>query len=165
MNNYEALIHKFYTAFSEKDAEKMADCYHSDVIFSDPAFGVLKGEQVSNMWRMLCYSQKDKEFKVTYKNVQSSGNIVMADWEAFYEFGPTGRKVHNKIHAQFELKEGLIIKHTDKFNLHAWASQALGFKGWIVGGTSFFRKKLNRQTHKTLNQFERKQNVQRKTKN
>ena len=80
-----------------------------------------------------------------------------ANWEAIYNFSKTGRKVHNKIKAEFEFKDGKIIKHTDTFDLHKWAKQAMGFKGFLLGGTSFFKKKLNAQTNKLLSSFEKKQ--------
>ncbi len=148
------LIDKFYTAFTNLDAETMASCYHDDIVFHDPAFGQLKGNRAGNMWRMLCASQKDKNMKVTYSNVEASDLTGKAHWEAHYIFSKTGRKVHNLIDAQFEFKDGLIIKHTDHFNLHRWASQAMGLKGMLLGGTGFFQNKLQGQTNRLLDKFE-----------
>ncbi|SDS29958.1 Ketosteroid isomerase-related protein [Formosa sp. Hel1_31_208] len=148
------LIHKFYKAFTELDAETMASCYHAEVVFEDPAFGKLKGEHAGNMWRMLCASQKGKDFRVTYSDIQTNKHSGSASWQAFYTFSKTGSEVHNSIVAQFEFKDGSIIKHTDQFNLHKWAKQALGFKGFLLGGTSFFRNKLQRQTNILLKAFE-----------
>ena len=48
-----ALIKQFYTAFAAGDAKKMAQCYHEDIVFRDPAFGTLQGARVSSMWEML----------------------------------------------------------------------------------------------------------------
>ena len=149
-------IEKFYQAFHQLDAETMAECYHPEVVFEDPAFGVLHGERAKNMWRMLCHSQKGKDFKITFSNIKSDGTTGSANWEAFYKFSQTGRDVHNIITASFEFKDGKIIKHTDHFNLHTWAKQAMGFKGWLLGGTSFFKKKLNAQTNKLLDKFEQR---------
>ncbi|MGH2565783.1 MAG: hypothetical protein ACRDE5_14800, partial [Ginsengibacter sp.] len=77
-------------------------------------------------------------------------------WEAWYTFSKTGRKVHNIIDAQFEFKDFKIIRHTDSFNLHKWASQALGWKGWLLGGTKFFATKINAQTCRSLTDFKEK---------
>ena len=151
----EDVIQIFYTAFAELDSEKMATCYHKDIVFEDPAFGQLKGIHAGNMWRMLCESQKGKEFIVTSSSITADNSKGSAHWEAKYNFSKTGRKVHNKIDAEFEFKDGLIIKHTDLFNLHNWAKQALGFKGLLLGGTSFFKKKLNAQTKSLLEKFEK----------
>ena len=76
-----------------------------------------------------------------------------AKWEAFYTFSQTGKKVHNKISASFEFKDGLIVKHTDDFNLHTWAKQAMGIKGLVLGGTSFFKNKLHEKTNALLDKF------------
>lgn len=129
----ENLITKFYTSFKNIDADYMVECYHKDIIFIDPAFGTLKGEHAKNIWRMLCDSQKGKGFVVTFSDIFINKNTGKANWEAIYNFSKTGRKVYNKIAAEFEFKNGLIIKHTDIFNLHKCATQALGFKGLLIG--------------------------------
>ena len=101
---------------------------------------------------MLCESQKGKDFKVQHSAVTSDS----AYWEAFYTFNKSGRKVHNKIHAKFEFKDGLIIRHSDFFDLHRWAKQALGFSGAVLGWSGYFKKKLQKQTHYLLYKFEQK---------
>ena len=149
-----SIISNFYAAFAELDAEGMVAYYHDDIVFQDPAFGQQKGERAKNMWRMLCQSQKGKDFRMEYSDVTSKGIYARAHWEAHYNFSQTGRRVHNKIDASFKFKDGLIVQHDDSFNLHAWAKQALGFKGIVLGGTSFFQRKLNAQTNAMLSKFE-----------
>lgn len=145
------LIETFYTGLSNRDAETMILCYHDDVVFEDPGFGKLKGDRAKNMWCMLC--KKARNFKVEFSQIEANDQNGSAHWEAWYTFSKTGRSVHNKIDAQFEFKDGKIIKHTDDFNLHRWASQAIGWKGTLLGGTGFFKKKLILQTNKMLDKF------------
>ena len=145
------IIEKFYIAFAQKDWQTMHSCYHQDVVFEDPAFGQLKGDDARKMWKMLC--QQGKDLELTFSNISCAENEGSANWEAHYTFSKTGRKVHNIVSATFELKDGLIIKHTDQFNLHKWAGQALGLSGRILGGTSFFKKKLNAQTNSLLRKY------------
>jgi len=151
-----SIIENFYRAFDNLDAESMIDCYHKDIKFEDPAFGVLNGEKAKNMWRMLCNSQKGKDFKVKASNIVYNNMKGTADWEAYYTFSKTGRKVHNVISAEFEFKDGKIVNHFDQFDLYKWSKQALGFKGLLLGWTTFFKKKLNAQTNKLLSEFELK---------
>jgi len=149
-----SIIEEFYEAFSNLDAENMVKHYHPDVVFKDPAFGELKAEHAKNMWRMLCHSQKGKGFKVTYQVVDFTGEKANAQWEAIYTFSQTGRKVHNKISASFVIENGLIVEHTDEFNLYAWSKQAMGIKGLLIGKTSFFKNKLQQKTNSLLTRFE-----------
>ncbi|MBL4593667.1 MAG: nuclear transport factor 2 family protein [Flavobacteriales bacterium] len=149
------LVETFYQAFEKLDAETMIDCYHKEVIFRDPAFGVLRGEKAKNMWRMLCESQKGKKFIIETSNIKANDKKGSAHWEAYYNFSKTGRKVHNIIEATFEFEDGKIITHNDHFNLHKWAKQALGIKGVLIGGTSFFQKKIISQTNQLLINFEK----------
>ena len=82
--------------------------------------------------------------EITHSHVSETGERGSADWVAVYVFSATGRRVINRIHAEFEFKDGKIYRHRDSFNLHKWASQAMGFKGKLLGGTSFFRKKVQK---------------------
>lgn len=150
------LIEKFYQAFSHLDSETMSECYHEKVTFKDPAFGVLEGVRAKNMWRMLCKSQKGKDFNVKAYDIHVDGDRGTARWEAFYTFSKTGRKIHNIIDAEFEFSDGKIISHTDRFDLYRWSKQALGVKGFMMGWTAFFKRQLNAQTNKLLDRFEEK---------
>jgi len=151
-----ALIESFYQSFANLDAEGMAACYHKEIIFEDPAFGVLKGEKAANMWRMLCESQKGKDFRVVFSNIKADERNGNAHWEAFYTFSKTDRKVHNIIEAEFEFRDGKIIKHTDSFDLYRWARQALGISGLLIGWSPYFKGKLQTQTNRLLARFEEK---------
>ena len=144
------IIAQFYTAFQTLDAEKMVSFYHDDIKFTDPAFGTLYGNDVKNMWHMICSRAKD--FSLEYNQVTETS----AYWEPTYTFSATGNTVINKIDATFEFKDGKISKHTDVFDLHEWASQAMGLKGRLFGGTKFFKKKLNEQTKQFLASYTKK---------
>ncbi len=145
------LLIKFYQAFQRGDADMMASCYHPEVQFHDPAFGHLKGKEVPAMWDMLC--TRGKNLIITFSDIQADANGGTAHWEATYTFSQTGRTIHNIIDATFAFQDGLIINHQDDFNIHRWAAQAMGWKGWLLGGTSFFQRKLQAQTRKALEQW------------
>lgn len=151
INPMKGLIEKFYTAFQNKDAETMISCYHDDITFCDPAFGELKGDDAKAMWRMLCGNASD--LKIEFCDINASLKKGSVHWEAWYTFSRTGRKVQNVVNAEFEFKDSKIIKHTDNFKLYKWASQAMGWKGKLLGGTTFFKNKLNQQTNRMLSEF------------
>ncbi len=136
----------------------MLEYYDDNITFEDPAFGVLQGEDAKNMWRMLCKTQQGKDFKVVTSNIEYTPEVGKARWEAFYTFSKTGRKVHNVVNATFKFKDGKIINHVDKFNLYRWSKQAMGFKGFLLGWTAFFKQQLNHQTRFLLLDFQKKRN-------
>jgi len=145
------LIINFYTAFMNKDAEKMAACYTDDVVFNDPVFKNLKGEEVRDMWRMLLGSATD--LKVSFSDVEANGIKGSASWEAIYPFSKTGNIVHNKIKASFEFENGKIVRHTDDFDLWKWAGMALGVSGKLLGWTSFMQGKIKDTAQKSLDKY------------
>ncbi|MEQ9309633.1 MAG: nuclear transport factor 2 family protein [Balneolaceae bacterium] len=140
----------FYTAFSKKDHEGMANCYHEEIYFRDEAFE-LNGKEVQAMWHMLCLRGKD--LVIEFGDLVEEGETVTAKWEAKYTFSATKRKVHNKIHAKFKFKEGLIVEHIDSFNFWKWSSQALGLPGYLLGWSFFLKKKVRDQAGNSLNAF------------
>ena len=145
------LIEKFYTAFQKLDAGAMADCYHADVRFYDPVFLHLNATEAGAMWRMLCSGAKRLE--ITFGDIQTNEQTGSAHWEARYDFSATGRPVHNKIEAEFEFKDGKIIKHKDAFDFWKWSSQALGPVGLLLGGTPIVRGKVQKQAAERLAKF------------
>lgn len=147
------IVQNFYEAFQKRDAETMVELYHDEVILKDPAFGTLKGEHAKNMWRMLCQNAKD--LQINAHNFLASENKVSCTWNAQYTFQQTGNVVKNTINAIFEFKDDKIYRHMDDFNLHEWAGQAIGFKGWLIGWSSYFQKKLQEQTNRLLLKFEK----------
>jgi len=142
-----AVIQRFYQAFALRDAAAMNACYSADVEFTDPAFGTLKGDDARAMWTMLCGRSKD--LKVEFRDVTADERTGAAHWEAWYTFAATGKSVHNIIEARFELKDGLIARHTDDFDFGRWAVQALGVPK-LLAKTSMFRKGFQRKARAML---------------
>jgi ketosteroid isomerase-like protein len=140
MHTNEQLIHTFYEAFARRDAEAMAACYHDDIVFSDPAFGELRGKDAGDMWRMLVARGKDLEVKSSQIKADDAGGS--AHWDATYTFSATGRKVLNRIDARFEFRDGKIVRHQDTFDLYAWMKQALGPVGLLLGWSGFMQGKI-----------------------
>lgn len=145
------VIETFYTAFQNKDWKTMQSCYHDNATFSDPAFKNLNAKQVRAMWQMLVTAGKDVQ--VVFASIQSDGVIGSCDWEAYYSFSKTGRKVHNVIHASFEFSEGKILRHTDSFNLWKWSGMALGPVGTLLGWTPFLKSKIRNTASRSLEKF------------
>lgn len=151
------LIGRFYKSFSSGNADGMVSCYHPNILFEDPAFGVLKGREVSAMWQMLLERSKG-ELEISFDHVEADEDRGSAQWVATYVFQATGRRVVNRVSASFEFKDGRIARHTDRFNFWLWARQALGWKGWLFGWTSWLQRKVRRQTNMMLQKYLRKQN-------
>src|SRR5687768_5874671 len=112
----EQIVRQFYESFAQNDADAMTACYADEIEFSDPAFGLLKGADAKNMWKMLVERAKGN-IEIEFSNVQADDRKGSADWTADYLFSKTGRQVFNRIHAEFEFEDGRIIRHTDAFDL------------------------------------------------
>lgn len=146
------VIEKFYEAFSCKDFKTMNECYSANIVFSDPVFGFLEGEEVRKMWEMLCKNAND--FSLTYNNITDiDQEYLTCNWTATYTYSATGRKVVNKIKAFMRINDGLITEHSDAFRLSSWLGQAYGWKGKLFGWTNFMKRKVQKGARKNLNRF------------
>jgi ketosteroid isomerase-like protein len=153
MNVNEQLITKFYTAFQQRDYKTMQDCYSTDIVFFDPAFGLLHGDEARAMWEMLC--KRAKDFSLDFSDVVSADEYGNCNWVATYTFSNTGRKVVNKVKAYMKIADGKIIEHSDAFRLGEWAAQALGWKGQLFGWTNFIKKRIQKTSRKALEEYMR----------
>lgn len=155
MHSHAELVRGFYAAFQRRDHAAMAACYTSDATFSDPVFRDLRGPRVGAMWRMLC--ERATDLRIEASGIEASGERGSAHWEAWYTFTATGRPVHNRIEAAFHFRDGRIAQHTDAFDLSAWARQALGMKGLLLGWTPLVQNAIRAQATRGLDAFIRRQ--------
>ena len=125
------LITRFYEAFQRRDADAMCACYHREVEFCDPVFPTLKGDAACAMWRMLV--ARGKDLTLEFDDVAADAAAGRAHWVARYTFSKTGRVVTNDIRAEFAFRDGLIVRHRDRFDLWRWARMALGVQGVLLG--------------------------------
>jgi ketosteroid isomerase-like protein len=151
------LITDFYSAFQRRDGDAMAAFYHPDAEFSDEVFLNLRHGGVTSMWRMLC--ERGKDLTLEFRDVQADDRTGRAHWEAHYTFSASGRKVHNIIDAEFEFKDGKILRHRDRFDFHRWSRQALGPMGLLLGWTPFLKNKVRGTARGSLEKFMRERGV------
>lgn len=149
------IITDFYSAFKAGNAQKMGALYAQNATFEDPAFGQLTAEQARAMWSMLVESSKG-QLDIDFSEVTGTKAGGTAHWEAKYTFGKTGRKVHNKIDAQFEIQHGKITKHVDHFNFWKWSSMALGLPGTLLGFTPIIKNIVRKNVHNLLRKYMQK---------
>ena len=152
MTHNENTLLKFYTAFKDADAEQMCQCYHPNIKFQDPVFGILKGKDVCQMWKMLLENSKGN-LKIDFSEIKADQYLGSARWIATYNFSRTNRKVVNIIQSEFYFQEGLIVKQIDHFDLWKWSKQAFGILGFLFGWTGYFQKKIQDSALESLKKY------------
>lgn len=151
MNENEKTIQRFYEAFQRKDYLQMGACYADRATFEDEVFTLKNGKEARAMWHYLCTTGKD--LAVTFRDVKADDKQGSAHWEATYTFSVTGRKVHNVIEARFEMQDGKIVAHRDRFKFWKWSRMALGGTGLFLGWTPLVRNKVRKTAMGGLKKF------------
>jgi ketosteroid isomerase-like protein len=151
MNENQKLIQHFYTSFQNKDYKSMQACYADNATFSDSVFTNLNAKEVRAMWHMLVLGGKD--LTLTFHEVKTNENSGSCKWIAEYTFSLTGKKVINRIHAEFIFENGKIISHKDTFDFYRWSRQAFGIKGWLFGWMNSFQCTVQKKSRQKLDAF------------
>ena len=150
-------LDKFYRAFAALDSATMRSCYAPDVQFQDEVFTLKGRDEVAGMWDMLCSATRAKglaDWKLEYSGIEADDQVGRAHWDAHYLFSATGRKVLNRIDARFTFTpEGLIATHHNSFNFWAWARQALGTTGLLLGWSPSLHNKVRKMADANLRRF------------
>ncbi len=146
-----ALVERFYAAFAKGDAAGMNACYAPDVVFSDPAFGELRGDRARAMWTMLCGNMRD--FSLTYEIADASDTTVHGNAVATYLYSATGNTVRNVMHGTFTIRDGAIVRQEDAFDIWKWSAQALGAIGKFAGWTPMVKNKIRSTALARLESF------------
>ena len=149
------LIRRFYAALARRDAATMIACYAPDATFSDPVFPALDAPGVAAMWQMLC--ARGKDLHVVASEVEADASAGHAHWVATYPYSATGRRVVNRIDATFAFRDGLIVRHDDRFDLWGWLRQALGLKGVVLGWLTPVKRAVQAQAARALAEWRARQ--------
>ncbi len=157
MNPNEQLIEEFFAGMADKDVRTMSSCYHPEVVFSDPIFGTLIGQNAIDMWEMLLSSATD--FDIQFSNIRADADSGSATWIARYSYGRGKRPVENHVQSDFAFRDGLIVRHTDVFDLARWNKQALGFTGKWFGKSALVRNSVRKNAAQSLLRWQSKRNV------
>ena len=141
----------FYSSLQAGDGDAMADCYGDNIVFEDPAFGELHGEDAGDMWRML--SSRGSDLKLNFRVLEASATAARVNWIATYTFS-SGRPVRNDIMATMMIEDGKIVDHRDVFDFWKWSSQALGLPGKLLGWSPPMKAKVRSGALKSLAKFQ-----------
>jgi hypothetical protein len=103
------------------------------------------------MWRML--TSRADDLRIQLVEHEADEETGSARWVADYTFSQTGRPVRNDVRARFRFTDGLIAEHHDSFGFHAWARQALGPSGLLLGWTPLVQGAVRKRARAGLDEF------------
>ena len=139
-----ALINRFYEAFARQRRRGDGRLLHARRPLPDPVFTRPHGDEVGAMWRMLCGRGNGPR-----------GRPLGRQGRRRRPARPTGRPTTRSRHrprrsttsidASFRFENGLIADHRDSFDLYAWARQALGPVGVLLGWAPPIQSKIRAQ--------------------
>ncbi|WP_223713221.1 nuclear transport factor 2 family protein [Niabella beijingensis] len=145
-------INLFFTAFGNLDYRAMNTLYSTDIVYSDPLFGLLEGQQVYDKWEMICAGIKDFDLTVI-KTEEIDQEYATCQWKATYFSLNAQRVIDFKAKSFMRFADGKIIEHSDGFSLTAWIAQTYGLKGQFFGWLNFMKRKVQKEHQQRLERF------------
>ena len=128
---HNALITQFYQAFQRLDAEAMSACYTDDVVFSDPAFGELRGRDAGDMWRML--TTRAKDFSLTFDNVRSDERTRRRPLGGDVPVQPDRQHRGQRHSGTFRVSRRQDLRASRQLRYVGLVPTGAGFQGAVVG--------------------------------
>ena len=151
MTNVE-IVEKFYDAFKTGDFVTMNSCYASDIVFSDPVYGLLYNDEVRAMWQMSI--NHIRNFELAYDNItEVDDEYITCTWQMVYTDQESQRRIIKQATAFMRIAEGKIIEHSDGFRLSTWIAQVLGLRGKLFGWTNFLKRRVQKRARRELESF------------
>ncbi|ANH80850.1 cyclase [Niabella ginsenosidivorans] len=151
MTNIE-IIDRFFTAFGNLNDRDLNALYSDDVIYSDPLFGLLQGQQVKEKWELVCKSVKELQLTVIKKE-EIDHEYATCQWKAEYVSASTGKPVIFYSKSFMRFADGRITEHSEGFRLTQWIAQVYGIKGRLFGWLNFMKRKVQAEYQERLNKY------------
>ncbi|WP_018629278.1 nuclear transport factor 2 family protein [Niabella aurantiaca] len=151
MTNIE-IIELFFSAFGSLDHRGMNALYSKEIIYSDPLFGMLEGEQVADKWEMVCMGIREFELTVI-KTEEIDHEYATCKWKATWRSSRSNRRIRFEAKSFMRFADQQIIEHSDGFSLTKWIAQAYGIKGEFFGWTNFMKRRVQKEYQRRLEAF------------
>lgn len=152
MSNNKGIVEIFFKAFSEADYRQMSDCYADDIIYSDPVFGLMQGDDVRKMWQMICKGARN--LSVQYSGIEELDEMyVTCLYKVSYYFELTQKHICYSAKAFMKIEEGKITEHSDGYRLSSFISNAYGIKGKLLSWSGYMKKSVQNRYRTLLQNF------------
>ena len=136
----------------------MAAAYHPDATFSDPVFPRSRPRRhrgdVGDALRA-----RDRPHDRTLGDLRRRRERAAPTGIATYTYTATKRRVVNRIDATFAFRDGLILRHDDRFSLYRWMRQAFGLNGVLAGWLPPVQRAVRAQAAKALAAYRAKRGI------
>ncbi|KAH8923203.1 hypothetical protein BT69DRAFT_1262631 [Atractiella rhizophila] len=150
-------IEKYQSSHASLDWEGMSSCLSPTYTFSDPAFPDLDERMSKGMWCMFLENRETNKMVVKCGPATKTGENT---WEYDYsvDYVLNSRPILNHMHATLTLSPStnLITKQVDHFDFYAWARQALGVSGYLLGWTEMVKGQVRTRAKGRLEGFLKK---------
>jgi heat-inducible transcriptional repressor len=135
------LVARFFGALAARDAAGLARCYHPLVSYSSPLFPDLRGPLPAAMWR-LGLARADR-LQVRWDVVFADPRKAQVNWTARWADGSAQRRL--TVATTLAIWDGRVVRQVDEFRFPAFAAQALGLPGQLLGRVGPWRRSVQRR--------------------
>lgn len=151
MTNKE-VVEDFFRGFDDLDAERMISCLADDIVYNDPIYGILNGEDVRSLWKMRCKDLSGLSLEIIeFKELDHE--YATCKWRSSFFSKSAARQVDMVVTSFMKLRNGKIAEHSDAYKLSDWLAKAYGVTGVFLGWTGWMKKREQKKFHGLLEKF------------
>ena len=142
------LLARFFGALAARDTARLANCYHPLVTYSSPVFPDLRGVLPVAMWRLAL--ERATDLRVDWDVAFADPRKAQVKWTGRWLDGTSERRL--AVASTLSIWDGRIVRHVDEFRFPAFAAQAVGLPGRLLGWHGPWRRRLQRRLRARLEQ-------------
>ena len=143
------IVNEFFASLKSKNIENLKKIYHTQIMYSDPLYGLLHNEDVFKRWQFFCNENKIENIEILDIK-EYDHEYAMAHWDCTFYYGITHKKVTLSIKSFFKIENNVITEQSDAYRLSKFISQAYGIKGLLFGWIKFMQHRVKRTALKNL---------------
>lgn len=148
MSELPQVLLDYSNSFEKRNIKAMTACYTSDVIYFDPLFGYLDGEQVTAMWQ-LRLSDLD-QFAIALEKIADEGDGYYKMKYSISYRKKDNRPVSMNVQVFFKLDQNRIVEQSEAFSVHALLKQERGMIGHLMGWNRMMQQARKNKARKEL---------------
>lgn len=140
------LARALFHALQFRMVDDVRAAYGPDAVLEHPVLGTLAGLEIERHWAM--FLKRTPDFTLDFTITRVAGPTARIEWSACYRFFDTGRSIRIAGSTVLTFRDGLVMRHEERFDRRAWSHQALGLSGllltWLPGSRGFLRHEARR---------------------
>lgn len=119
------IVKEHFKAYKKLDSKKMCSYISEEIEFKDPSININNTLRFKYFIQFLIENMGDHTI-LDMEEIEESGDVVTLKWKSSYLLKLNNKRIELNYTTHYTLKEKLIVKQVNEYNLTEYLNQAFG---------------------------------------